>query len=77
VTSDQVTAFESNGGFTASDSATLFLGVLFAVLLVWGVWAMGTAYVGWAEHRLSSRQFVTVMVRFFAVYLVLSFFFLS
>ena len=38
---------------------------------------MRTAYVGWAEHRLTERQFLGVIVRFVAMYLVLSFFLLS
>lgn len=42
-----------------------------------GVWAMRTAYVGWAEQRLSLRQFLGVVVRFIALYLVLTFFLLS
>ena len=57
--------------------ATLLLGLVFTVLLVWGVWAMRTAYVGWAEQRLSLRQFLGVVVRFVALYLVLTFFLLS
>lgn len=77
MTPDQVTAFASNGGFEAAGSALLFLGFLFAILLLWGVWAMRTAYVGWAEHHLSHRQFIAVIVRFVAIYLVLSLFFLS
>ena len=36
-----------------------------------------TAYVGWAEQRLSLRQFLVVVVRFVALYLVLTFFLLS
>ena len=33
--------------------------------------------VGWAEHRITERQFLTVVVRFVAMYLVLTFFLLS
>ncbi|MBP6763259.1 MAG: TIGR03758 family integrating conjugative element protein, partial [Thauera sp.] len=47
------------------------------VLLVWGVWAIRTAYVGWAENRLNQRQFLGVCIRFVAMYLVLTFFLLS
>jgi hypothetical protein len=35
------------------------------------------AYVGWAEHRITERQFLAVIVRFVAMYLVLTFFLLS
>jgi integrating conjugative element protein (TIGR03758 family) len=38
---------------------------------------MRTAYVGWVERRLTERQFLGVIVRFVAMYLVLSFFLLS
>ncbi len=74
---DQVAAFQANGGFAPVDVSTVVLGFVFAVLLLWGVWAMRTAYVGWAEQRLSQRQFLGVVARFLAVYLVLSFFLLS
>ena len=57
--------------------ATVLVGVVFAVLLVWGVWAIRTAYVGWSESRLNQRQFLGVCIRFVAMYLVLSFFLLS
>ena len=77
MTDDQLTAFSANGGFAPADSAVLFVGFVFAVLLVWGVWAMRTAYVGWAESRISARQFIGVIVRFVAIYLVLSFLLLS
>ena len=54
---------------------------LFAYLtinvLLWGVWAMRTAYVGWAEQRITQRQFLGVAVRFIAMYLLLTFFLLS
>lgn len=52
---DQVTAFQANGGFAPSAVAAVVLGFVFAVLLLWGVWAMRTAYVGWAEHRITSN----------------------
>jgi integrating conjugative element protein (TIGR03758 family) len=77
VTADQIAAFQANGGFAPSAVSVVMLGVVFAVLLLWGVWAMRTAYVGWAEHRLTERQFLGVIVRFVAMYLVLSFFLLS
>ena len=74
---DQVAAFTANGGFAPGAVSTVVLGFVFAILLLWGVWAMRTAYVGWAEQRLSQRQFLGVIVRFVAMYLVLSFFLLS
>lgn len=75
----------ANAGSNAEDDVrdaaglapAVVLGFVFAVLLLWGVWAMRTAYVGWAEQRLSQRQFLGVIVRFVAMYLVLGFFLLS
>lgn len=72
----QVSAFLANSGIAPSAMATVLVGVVFAVLLVWGVWAMRTAYVGWSS-RLNQRQFLGVCIRFVAMYLVLTFFLLS
>jgi len=55
----------------------VIVGLVFAVLLLWGAWAIRTAYVGWAENQLNQRQFLGVVVRFLAMYLVLTFFLLS
>lgn len=74
---DQITAFSSNGGFAATDCAVLLESAVFVVLLLWGVWALRTAYVGWAEGGIPNRVFVGVLVRFVALYLVLSFLLLS
>lgn len=73
----QVAAFQANGGFTPAAVSTVVLGFVFTVLLLWDVWAMRAVYVGWAEQRLPQRQFLGVIVRFVAMYLVLSFFLLS
>ncbi len=75
--SAQLTAFQANSGITPSVMATTLVGVVFAVLLLWGVWAIRTAYVGWAENRINQRQFLGVIVRFLAMYVVLTFFLLS
>ena len=74
---DQVAAFQANGGFTPAAVSVVVLSFVFAILLLWGVWAMRTAYVGWAENRLTQRQFLGVVVRFVAMYLVLTYFLLS
>ncbi|MBG6595982.1 TIGR03758 family integrating conjugative element protein [Pseudomonas aeruginosa] len=73
----QVSAFQANSGIAPSAMATVLVGAVFAVLLVWGVWAIRTAYVGWSESSLNQRQFLGVCIRFVAMYLVLSFFLLS
>jgi integrating conjugative element protein (TIGR03758 family) len=74
---DQLTAFQSNGGFTPSDCAVLLLSAVFVALLLWGVWAMRAAYVGWAQHHLPPHQFLAVIVRFVAMYLALTYLLLS
>ncbi len=73
----QVSAFQANSGIAPSAMATVLVGIVFAVLLVWGVWAIRTAYVGRAENRLNQRQFLGVCIRFVAMYLVMTFFLLS
>src|SRR3989344_1571213 len=70
-------ASQANGGIAPAAMAAVLVGAVFSALLVWGVWAIRTAYVGWAENRLSQRQFLGVVVRFLAMYLVLNFFLLS
>jgi len=77
LSNEQRIAFLAHGGFTPDASASLLIAVLFAVLLVWGVWALRTAYVGWAEHKLTQRQLLGVAVRFAAMYGVLTYFLLS
>ena len=76
-TAAQIAAFQANGGFTPGAVSAVVLGLTFAVLLLWGVWAMRTAYVGWAEQRITQRQFLGVVARFLALYVVLTFFLLS
>ncbi|UJB64370.1 TIGR03758 family integrating conjugative element protein [Acidovorax sp. YS12] len=77
MTGAQLSAFQANSGIAPTAMATVLVGAVFSALLVWGVWAIRTAYVGWAENRLSQRQFLGVVVRFLALYLVLTFFLLS
>jgi integrating conjugative element protein (TIGR03758 family) len=77
MSADQLTAYVSNGGFTPQACAALLLSTVLVLLLLWGVWAMRAAYVGWAEHQISPRQFIGVMVRFIAMYLALGFLLLS
>lgn len=77
MTSTQLSAFQANSGIAPALLATVLVGLVFAVLLLWGAWAIRTAYVGWAENRINQRQFLGVIVRFLAMYLVLTFFLLS
>ena len=77
MTADQSSAFQANAGFAPGELSALVLGVVFAVLLLWGAWALRTAYTGWVEGHLTQGQFLGVGIRFLALYLVLSFFLLS
>ena len=77
MTSAQISAFQANSSITPAIMATVLVSFVFAVLLLWGAWAIRTAYVGWAENRINQRQFLGVVVRFLAMYLVLTFFLLS
>jgi len=74
---DQLSAFQANGGFAPTTVSAVVVGIVFAVLLLWGAWALRTAYVGWSEDNLSQRQFLAVAVRFAALYLVLTYLLLS
>ncbi|RIJ09679.1 TIGR03758 family integrating conjugative element protein [Pseudomonas sp. 91RF] len=73
----QVTAFQANGGITPSVTASVLTSLVFAALLLWGAWAIRTAYSGWAEQRLNQRQFMGVVIRFIAMYLAMTFVLLS
>ncbi|MBN3043704.1 TIGR03758 family integrating conjugative element protein [Pectobacterium brasiliense] len=77
MTAAQISAFQANSSITPAAMSTVLTGIVFAVLLLWGAWAIRTAYVGWAENQLNQRQFLGVIVRFLAMYLVLTFFLLS
>ena len=77
MSADEQTAFVAASGFQPSDCATLLLSFVFVVLLLWGVWAMRSAYVGWADGQIPQRLFLVVIVRFAAMYVVLSYLLLS
>jgi integrating conjugative element protein (TIGR03758 family) len=72
----QDSAFLANAGFTPAEMSFVMLGTVFAVLLLYGAWAIRTAYSGWACQELSNAQFALVLVRFMAMYLGLGFFLL-
>lgn len=76
MTPAQLAAFEAQSGFKPSQMANVLLSLLFTLLLLWGAWAIRTAYTGWVEQRLNIRQFLGVIVRFFSVYLLLTYFLL-
>jgi len=77
MSADEQTAFVAASGFHPSDCATLLLSFVFIILLLWGVWAMRAAYIGWADGQISQRLFLIVIVRFAAMYIVLTYLLLS
>ncbi|MBC3434409.1 TIGR03758 family integrating conjugative element protein [Pseudomonas sp. BW16M2] len=76
MTDAQLSAFQANSEVDPQVMFSLLIGAVLAVLL-WGVWAARTAYVGWTENRVNERQFLGVIVCFLAMYLVLTYFLLS
>ena len=56
-----------------AEVAAVILVFVFALLLLWGIWALRAAYVGWAAGHITPRQFLGVAVRFVALYLALSY----
>ena len=60
---DQVASFTANGGLRPGPSPPSCL-VSSSPSCCCGRGAMRTAYVGWAEHHLTQRQFLGVIVRF-------------
>lgn len=77
LSNDQISAFEANSGFLPEQLGNVILGFLFVILLIWGVWAMKTAYSGWITKQISHKEFVLVGVRFAVIYCVLTFLLLS
>jgi integrating conjugative element protein (TIGR03758 family) len=72
----QIAAFQANGGLSPSVTSSVLVAIVFATFLLWGAWAIRTAYSGWAEHRLNQRQFLGVVIRFTTMYLALTLFLL-
>jgi len=73
LSSDQSAAFQASAGISPSQTSVVMLGIVFAVLLLYGAWSLKTAYSGWAQQELSNAQFALVIVRFLAIFLGLGF----
>ncbi len=73
----QANAFTANSGFAAAAVQNAMVACVLAVALVWGVWAVRSAYVAWADQAISQRQLLIVAIRVAAIYAVLTFFLLS
>lgn len=77
LSADQTNAFNTNSGFMPEQLGVLILSALFAILMVWSVWAIKTAYSGWVSKQLSHKEFLLVVVRCSVIYIVLTFLLLS
>ncbi len=77
LSADQTNAFNTNSGFMPEQLGVLILSALFAILIVWSVWAIKTAYAGWVSQQLSHKEFLMVVVRCSVIYIVLTFLLLS
>lgn len=77
LSSEQTSAFELNAGFMPEQLGSLLIGTVFAVVLVWGAWAIATAYSGWASEKISRKEFLAVVVRFVVIYIILGIFLIT
>lgn len=69
----QSAAFFNTTGFKPDETNTLFVGFVLTISLLWGAWAILTAYRGWATRKLDGDKLVGVIGRFFLIYLVLGY----
>lgn len=71
MTAVQNTAFQATSGFTSVSLSNLIVGLVLALLLVWGAWAVSTAYKGWVRGQVDKSALATLIARFGMMYLVL------
>lgn len=65
MTSSQESAWRINAGYSPDQLGTLVIAFVFAILLVYGTWAIWTAYVGWCDQKITKKEFLMAVVRFF------------
>lgn len=73
----QNAAFKAASGFTPQATATLFMGTLIALAMLWGAWAIYSMYRGWATTNLDRRIAVSSAIRVIVLLMLLTFFVLS
>ena len=71
MTAAQSAAFKATSGFAAGKFSDLVVGIVLAVLFVWGAWAITTAYKGWARGQVEKSALASLIARFAMIYLVL------
>lgn len=77
MSAEQASAFQAMGGFQASQSLLLILGLVFALVLLYSAWAIGVGYRGWASGQLSNGKFGGLIARLVLLYAVLTYFLLQ
>ncbi|MFA7944764.1 TIGR03758 family integrating conjugative element protein [Pseudomonas brenneri] len=73
----QATAFQTASGFSATDSASLWLALLTLLALLWCAWVLWSGYRGWAAGAISFGAFGGAAARVLLAWLALLFFILS
>lgn len=73
----QTTAFKTASGFTPQETATLFIGALIALAMLWGAWAIYSMYRGWATKNLDRSIAGSSAIRLIVLLMILTFFVLS
>lgn len=71
MTTAQTAAFKATGGFAPDKLSDLVVGFVLAVLLVWGAWAVSTAYKGWTRGQVEKSALASLLARFAMLYLLL------
>lgn len=73
----QSSAFQTAGGFPASTSYTLFVGVAVAATFLWGAWAIYSCYRGWATNNLDRSIAAPSVIRILVLCMLITVFVLS
>ncbi|WP_017905074.1 TIGR03758 family integrating conjugative element protein [Pseudomonas asplenii] len=72
MTAQQLTAFQTMGGFTPAQSTTLLTGLVLTIALVFAAWAIGSAYRGWARGQLPQGRLAEISIKVALIYLLLT-----
>ncbi|MFJ5299201.1 TIGR03758 family integrating conjugative element protein [Pseudomonas sp. NPDC088368] len=73
MTSAQASAFSTAGGFTATESSTLWVGLAVALIVLWGVWTFQSIYRGWATRNLDRAAATGGVIRWTLLFMIMTF----
>lgn len=73
LSSAQSSAFETAGGFTASDSNIFWLGLTVGLAMFWGIWVFQSIYRGWATRNLDRTIAASGVVRWTVLFMIMTF----